>query len=442
MADWNYIDDPNVLRVEEMHKQNGNIYCRSYYDGYSSKQKNNYFICKLDGNKFIPLCESNSNFPIKLSTKTTYTQNLFAVTSNENIYAIFDNSIYFYNNSKWTLFYNDTIINDTLLTLKTIHRDKFDNLWVIQSKMIVWQSGLNPIYHGVGGRLLKITDNKINKIIDTTYDDNYILKDFNLASSYVLNSDSKGNILSAESKYLFIYNPITNSFQTINFSTELGSNHCQPNDMFVDKDDKIWILFKNNGGISGGLVSIYDNGNWKYFNSDDGLSDSVASGSLGYSKSVYLANDNSLWIGSNYGAVYIKDKVSQIILPEFILPKTYTSAHNNMGINSFCEGDNGEIYLGAYPALLIYSGATDIENGNSQTKNEEQLFTPNPVTDFLYIQNNSNIEKIEIFSSLGIKVLETEYKNKIDVRNLPEGIYFIIFKSDHFTVSKKFIIVR
>lgn len=67
---------------------------------------------------------------------------------------------------------------------------------------------------------------------------------------------------------------------------------------------------------------------------------------------------------------------------------------------------------------------------------------PNPISDYLTINANQEIGKIEIFSVLGLKVLETELKEKIDVRNLPEGIYFLIIKSGNFTETKKFVIIR
>jgi len=55
----------------------------------------------------------------------------------------------------------------------------------------------------------------------------------------------------------------------------------------------------------------------------------------------------------------------------------------------------------------------------------EFIISPNPVTDFLSINSNIKIGKIEIFSTLGLKVLESEYKEKIDVSGLAPGVYFV-----------------
>jgi hypothetical protein len=53
------------------------------------------------------------------------------------------------------------------------------------------------------------------------------------------------------------------------------------------------------------------------------------------------------------------------------------------------------------------------------------IITPNPASDFLYTQNNFANNKIEIYSILGIKVLESEWKEKIDVSALAPGVYFV-----------------
>ena len=54
----------------------------------------------------------------------------------------------------------------------------------------------------------------------------------------------------------------------------------------------------------------------------------------------------------------------------------------------------------------------------------ESIIYPNPVSDYLNI-NISEIEKVEIYSVLGIKLIESEYKNKIDVSGLAPGMYFV-----------------
>lgn len=60
-------------------------------------------------------------------------------------------------------------------------------------------------------------------------------------------------------------------------------------------------------------------------------------------------------------------------------------------------------------------------------KNNKLLlkFSPNPVENVLFLNSDIEFGKIEIFSTLGLKVLETEFQEKIDVSGLVPGIYYI-----------------
>jgi len=72
---------------------------------------------------------------------------------------------------------------------------------------------------------------------------------------------------------------------------------------------------------------------------------------------------------------------------------------------------------------------------------------PNPVNDYIYINLpekliNSNSLNIEIYSSLGLKVIKMEYAEKIDVSKLPNGIYFISLIERNEKITKKFVLFR
>ncbi|TAL70157.1 MAG: T9SS type A sorting domain-containing protein [Bacteroidetes bacterium] len=56
---------------------------------------------------------------------------------------------------------------------------------------------------------------------------------------------------------------------------------------------------------------------------------------------------------------------------------------------------------------------------------ENILVYPNPVNNYLLLKSNKDINKVEIFSALGIEVMETEYKDRINVSGLSAGVYFI-----------------
>lgn len=87
------------------------------------------------------------------------------------------------------------------------------------------------------------------------------------------------------------------------------------------------------------------------------------------------------------------------------------------------------------PASSSVLGTTEIMD-----KDELKIY-PNPATSEISIKTNKNINKIEIYNSLGQKVKEKNTTEKsINVENLTKGIYIlkITFK-DSTTTTKKFI---
>ncbi|MFC2130559.1 T9SS type A sorting domain-containing protein [Bacteroidota bacterium] len=68
----------------------------------------------------------------------------------------------------------------------------------------------------------------------------------------------------------------------------------------------------------------------------------------------------------------------------------------------------------------------------------EITISPNPATDYIHI-NPSSIEpisNIEIYSALGVKMIEAINSDKIDVSGLPSGIYFLKYKSQFYKFIK------
>ncbi|MFA6572222.1 MAG: T9SS type A sorting domain-containing protein, partial [Bacteroidota bacterium] len=75
--------------------------------------------------------------------------------------------------------------------------------------------------------------------------------------------------------------------------------------------------------------------------------------------------------------------------------------------------------------LLIVS---DVEEPNSINDKMLKIY-PNPVYDFIELKCNKGLQatvrNIEIFSVLGIKVIDTEYRDRINVSFLSPGVYFL-----------------
>jgi photosystem II stability/assembly factor-like uncharacterized protein len=152
-----------------------------------------------------------------------------------------------------------------------------------------------------------------------------------------------------------------------------------------------------------------------------------------------ISKNQIIAVGSTLRAIYSNDGgLSWNLLTKGLEKATYTSLFYSVkflkpNVIIACGWDN----IIARNDIVINS--VD-DNGKGQ-ENTLNLY-PNPVSDYLTINANQEIGKIEIFSTLGLKVLETEWKEKIDVRNLPEGIYFLIIKSGNVIETKKFAIIR
>jgi hypothetical protein len=82
--------------------------------------------------------------------------------------------------------------------------------------------------------------------------------------------------------------------------------------------------------------------------------------------------------------------------------------------------------------------------GFNETKRDPVRFYPNPVRDFLTIENLINIEKVEIFSLVGQRVFSFEDtragKIMVNTTSLKPGVYFIkLFSTDAGPSTLKFI---
>jgi Secretion system C-terminal sorting domain/Bacterial pre-peptidase C-terminal domain/Fibronectin type III domain len=105
-------------------------------------------------------------------------------------------------------------------------------------------------------------------------------------------------------------------------------------------------------------------------------------------------------------------------------------------------------YLGAYTAqksftTLVSSPPFFANNGN--TTEETILMYPNPAVDVIKIESRGNWEKIEVYNSLS-QLVATQIINgsdneisQIDISDFQSGMYQIVMKSNHQTISKQFI---
>lgn len=107
--------------------------------------------------------------------------------------------------------------------------------------------------------------------------------------------------------------------------------------------------------------------------------------------------------------------------------------------NYHCEALNE-----AFPDLTLTTGITnlDVVSGLEYISNEFVQIYPNPASDYLHIKSEKKIEAIEVYNTLGQKVLGHNASNVVsldlDVQHLPTGIYSIILHTEQYRVVDKF----
>jgi hypothetical protein len=131
---------------------------------------------------------------------------------------------------------------------------------------------------------------------------------------------------------------------------------------------------------------------------------------------------------------------------------TLTSVNNSdiFTLGLYSDGSAGS-FNGAIDDLKIYNYAltqTEITNLNTSnmlasenfnTNNLEVGLYPNPVNDILNIDTNEEILSVEVFALQGQKVM-TSKQNKINVAELPAGIYLVRIEDVNNNIATKKII--
>jgi hypothetical protein len=105
-------------------------------------------------------------------------------------------------------------------------------------------------------------------------------------------------------------------------------------------------------------------------------------------------------------------------------------------------GNSRSFVMPAFGVTIEATFKTMPPNGIADVFAPKTSIYPNPVKHTMYIQSESPIEKVEIYTQEGILVLvDKAYDGKTDVSYLPAGIYFVrVYVND--TVETKKVIVR
>jgi hypothetical protein len=129
----------------------------------------------------------------------------------------------------------------------------------------------------------------------------------------------------------------------------------------------------------------------------------------------------------------IYNDIENISLPGFALLPSLGTIRNDMGA-----------YGGQGAALLGNGQVTGIGTLDFYALNEIKI-SPNPAFEkFTVYGLQPTVRKIEMFNTIGKKVLERNLKNKseiqIDTRNFPKGIYFVKLTSENNIASRKIVL--
>jgi hypothetical protein len=113
---------------------------------------------------------------------------------------------------------------------------------------------------------------------------------------------------------------------------------------------------------------------------------------------------------------------------------------------------DGRDIVGLKYAKGTFVGVEEYESGKIEKELELQVF-PNPTTRRVNIQYTISVQsdiELIIYDVTGArkKSIQHEaqpsgwYQEKLDTRNLPSGVYFIVLKQGNEKVSKKFLLIR
>jgi hypothetical protein len=113
--------------------------------------------------------------------------------------------------------------------------------------------------------------------------------------------------------------------------------------------------------------------------------------------------------------------------------------------NMVYGGDPSSFTYNGYPLsnfmdslALTFNLLTDIDD-HDKISSLKNLAYPNPANDFLYINLQSKIHEISIYSLSGTLIKKEKYKNGIDISTLIKGLYLLLINTDMGIVSTKFL---
>ncbi len=208
------------------------------------------------------------------------------------------------------------------------------------------------------------------------------------------------------------------------------------NSIAVDRDGKKWFGIEQDDywGTEGG-VAVFDDVNWSFYNS-------INSG-LPYNSVSDIAIDaqGNKWFVCNDG---LHGALAKFDESEWTVYNSTNSGLPEVFFKSMAIDKNGNIWLGtSYSGVVVFNEngiTTGLDNNISVSSNDFKVY-PNPAKDFISI-DGLQAGTLEIFNSAGVIVKQSKEQStltRVDISNLPDGIYSIRAMTKDKVATKKFI---
>ncbi|MFA6922825.1 MAG: T9SS type A sorting domain-containing protein [Bacteroidales bacterium] len=227
----------------------------------------------------------------------------------------------------------------------------------------------------------------------------------------------------------------------LNFTNFTNSQKCINDSLIIFNDFINFGNFENNDEIQGNRDFL----NWGFFNNKNYNSFvSIARNFLNVDSTLHKAvfnNDGYVHIAHDWLNIdTVKGTTGQFQIGDSTANLGYMK-----GSFDFCDSTPPP----SSPYIDFNSGTIDpgityclnVKTADYSISKQIKIY-PNPVNDFLRIENGGNeLRLIEVYDLLGNIALQSNYKNIIDVSQLPDGIYLInIIDVKYNSVKSKLVV--
>ena len=152
---------------------------------------------------------------------------------------------------------------------------------------------------------------------------------------------------------------------------------------------------------------------------------------ISFQDTLFVTDDLFNKIGWDY---YLFPNNGRVVIP-----------FNKFGDRFFCRyvDDNNPYGFGMHWIKPLDSLISDVEEIDIPKASSSHFHIfPNPASNAINIQTNLELFEINIYNSLGIKVLSAENQKNIDISDFPAGVYICKIISGANIVTQKFVVIK